>query len=104
MAIIIKQNDTRDALKATLSNENGAVDLTGCSVRFIMAKRKRIKVDRPPVIEDAINGIVWFVFEQGDTDEANTFQAEFEVTFPDNRIETYPNNDYLTIEIKSDLG
>lgn len=104
MALIIKRNDTRGAIKATLSNENGVVDLTGCSVRFIMARRKRIKVDRQAIIEDALNGVAWFVFEQGDTDEAGTYQAEFEVTFTDNRVETFPNDGYITVEIKSDLG
>jgi hypothetical protein len=104
MAITIKRNDTRDAIKATLSNEKGVVDLTGCSIRFIMARRNKIKVDKPAIIEDTLNGVVWAIFDQGDTDEVGTFQAEFEVTFPDNRIATFPNNDYLMIEIKSDLG
>jgi hypothetical protein len=104
MTITIKRNDTRDALKATLSNESGPVDLTGATVRFLMSKRKTIKVDRAAQIKDAANGVVWMVFEQGDTDQDGLFNAEFEVTFPDNRIETFPNDGFISINIIKDLG
>jgi hypothetical protein len=102
--VTLKKNDTKVNIKATLSNESGPVNLTGCTVRFLMSKRKFIKTDREAIIKDAINGSVWFVFEQEDTSEVGTFQAEFEVTFPDNRIETFPNNGYILIDIQSDLG
>jgi hypothetical protein len=104
MAVNLKRNDTKVNLKATLSNESGAVDLTGCSVRFLMSKRRTVKIDREALINDAPNGVVWFVFEAEDTAEQGTFQAEFEVTFPDSRVETFPNAGYITIEIQSDLG
>lgn len=102
--ITLKRNDTKDNIKATLSNESGPVDLTGCTVRFLMSKRGTVKVDKPAQIEDTVNGIVWVVFEQGDTDETGLYQAEFEVTNSDERIETFPNDSYILIEIKSDLG
>jgi hypothetical protein len=104
MTIYLKKNDTRDNIKATLSNESGPVDLTGASVRFLMSKRGVNKVDRQVQIQDAANGIVWMVFEQGDTDEQGLFQAEFEVTFPDARIETFPNDGFILINIINDLG
>lgn len=104
MAITIKRNDTRDAIKATLSNESGPVDLTGATVRFLMSKGSTVKVDRQAEIQDAVNGIVWMVFDQGDTDETGTFKAEFEVTFSDARIETFPNDSFILINIINDLG
>lgn len=102
--VTLKRNDTKDNIKATLSNESGPVDLTGATVRFLMSKRGTVKVDRTADIKDAVNGVVWIVFEQGDTDETGLYQAEFEVTFSDARIETFPNDSYILIEIKSDLG
>jgi hypothetical protein len=42
--------------------------------------------------------------EPGDTDTAGTYWAEFEVTFGDGRVETYPNRGYLTVNIEPDLG
>jgi transcriptional/translational regulatory protein YebC/TACO1 len=102
--VTIKRNDTKDNIKATLSNESGPVDLTGATVRFLMSKRGIVKVDRQAQIQDAVNGIVWMVFEQGDTDESGSFQAEFEVTFPDARVETFPNDSFILINIINDLG
>jgi hypothetical protein len=104
VTITIKRNDTKDNIKATLSNEKGAVNLTDCSIRFIMAKRGVMKVDRLVQPQDAANGVVWMVFEQGDTNEIGLFQAEFEVTFSDGRIETFPNDSFILINIISDLG
>jgi transcriptional/translational regulatory protein YebC/TACO1 len=104
MMITLKKNDTKDNIKATLSNESGPVELTGATVRFLMSKRGTIKVDRQAQIQDAVNGVVWMVFEQGDTNETGLFQAEFEVTFPDARIETFPNDSFILIDIINDLG
>ena len=104
VTVTIKRNDTKDNIKATLSNESGPVDLTGATVRFLMSKRGIVKVDRQVQIQDAVNGIVWMVFDQGDTNETGSFQAEFEVTFPDARIETFPNDGFILINIINDLG
>lgn len=104
MTITIKKNDTRDAIKATLSNESGPVNLTDATVRFLMSKRGTIKVDRQAQIQDASAGIVWAIFETGDTDETGLFQAEFEVSFSDGRIGTFPSDGYILIQIINDLG
>jgi hypothetical protein len=104
VTITIKRNDTRDAIKATLSNESGTVDLTGATVRFLMSRRGVNKIDRQSQIQDAAAGIVWATFEIGDTDETGLFQAEFEVTFSDGRIETFPNDSFILIDIINDLG
>jgi transcriptional/translational regulatory protein YebC/TACO1 len=104
VTVTIKRNDTKDNIKATLSNESGPIDLTGATVRFLMSQRGTVKVDRPAQIQDAVNGIVWMVFDQGDTDQSGSFQAEFEVTFSDARIETFPNDSFILINIINDLG
>lgn len=107
MTFQIKRNDTRVNLKATLSNESGPVNLTGCTVRFFMAPylKNGLKIiNREAQIVDAPQGIVWFVFEDGDTRETGLYKAELQVTFPDGRRETFPNTGYIAIEIQSDLG
>lgn len=104
MTVTLKRNDTKVNVKATLSNESGPVNLTDCSVRFLMSKQGKNKVAREALIQDAVNGIVWFVFEQGDTSESGRFEAEFEVTFSDARIETFPSDGYILIDILTDLG
>jgi hypothetical protein len=106
MMVILKRNDTKKPLKAVLSNESGPIDLTGCTVRFIMsdAMTRVTKINREALIQDAGNGTVWVVFEQGDTDTPGTFKAEFKLTYSDYRVETFPDNGYIFIEIQKDLG
>ncbi|WP_176222087.1 BppU family phage baseplate upper protein [Tuberibacillus sp. Marseille-P3662] len=106
MTFKIKQNDTKIALKAVLENESGAIDLTGATVRFLMSNYSRSEniIDGLGDIKDAVNGEVWYVFSYDETDQAGIFKAEFEATFSDGRIETFPTEDYLTIEIIQDLG
>lgn len=104
--VTLKRGDTRTAIKATLLSPAGtAVDLTGATVKFIMADlRGVVKINRAAQVQDALNGVVWFIFEPPETDVAGTYRGEFEVMFGDGRKETYPNDDYLTVEIKPDLG
>lgn len=102
-----KRGDTRTAIKATLKDaKEQPVDLTNCRVKFIMTKigGKTAKINREAIIKDAANGIVWFVFEANEVDEAGTYRAEFEVTYADGRVETFPNADYITIIISPDLN
>lgn len=104
--VVLKRNDTKKPLKAVLSNESGPIDLTGCTVRFIMsnAATKIAKINREVLIQDATNGTVWVVFEDGETDTPGSYKAEFKVTYSDFRIETFPEDGYITIEIQKDLG
>lgn len=102
--LTLKRNDTRSAIKATLSNESGPVDLTGATVRFLMSKIGKLKVNKQSIIQDALSGIVLVVFDNGDTNESGLFQGEFEITYSDSSVETFPNDGYVLIEIKPDLG
>ena len=105
MTFTIKQGDTRKPLKVELSDYNGLVDLTGCTVRFLMTTHNyELIIDQKAEIRDAINGQAWHVFGFGDTDQPGMFRGEFEVTFPDFKKETYPESDYILININKDLG
>ncbi len=98
----IKRNDTSPALEYTLSP---AVDLTGATVRFHMKDSSgAIKVDAAATIKTANPGVVQYDFTAADTDTEGTFTAEFEVTYGDGSIETFPNDGYITVVIKADLA
>lgn len=101
-----KRGDYRAAIKASLKDASGqAVNLTNCNVKFLMADlRGKVKINRNALIQDAINGIMWFVFEANEVDEAGAFRGEFEVTYADGRVETFPNEGYINVQINSDLG
>ena len=97
--LTIKRGDTGFGIKATLSNTQGCVDLTDASVLFLFDK-----FEIPSEVIDAENGEVIVFFERTHTEDAGFYNAEFEVQFPDGRVETFPSNGYLKIHITSDLG
>lgn len=97
--ITIKRGDTGIGIKATLFNEKGNVNLTDTDVLFLMHNHV-IKAD----LEDAENGKVKVFFNSINTENTGIYYAEFEVRFPDGRIETFPNDSYLKIRIIDDLG
>ena len=107
MKFYIKQNDTAPILAATLkdADENG-VDLDGSSVRFHMREvgSTTAKVDAAATLVNSSTGEVKYTWSSGDTDTIGSYQAEFEVTFADSSIETFPNNGYIRIEIIDDIA
>ena len=95
MAFTIKQNDTAPSLKATLKDGSGTViDLTNATVRFHMKAvgATTTKTDRASSVIDATN------------DTVGTYTAEFEVTYSDGTIETFPNDSYLTVIIRAEIS
>jgi len=106
MSFYIKENDTTPSIRATLKNGNDvAVDLTNATVRFHMRKfgKTSALVDAAAVIINAEAGVVQYNWIGSDTTATGSFQAEFEVTYPDSTIETFPNSDFIRITITDDI-
>ena len=107
MTFYIKRNDTSPAMLATLQDASGtAVDITAASVRFHMwpISSKVVKVDAAAAIVTALDGLVQYDWVGADTDAIGSYQAEFEVTYADATIETFPNDGYIRVEIISDIA
>jgi len=106
MAFNIKQNDTSPSLQATLKDASGtAIALTGASVRFHMkALDGTVKVDAAMAITNASGGVVQYNWQTGDTNTVGSYSVEFEVTYSDSTIETFPNNQNLTISVVRELN
>jgi hypothetical protein len=104
--VTIKRGDTRHAIRAILKDSSGSpVNLTGCTVTFCMAPLGRSAVvSREVDIHDTAGGEVWVVFAPGETDISGVYRAEFRVTYPDGRKETFPNSGYLAIQILDNLS
>ena len=106
MSFYIKQNDTVPSLRAALKNGSGdAVDLTGATCQFHMRPigSTTITVDASAQIVTEATGIVQYNWIAADTDTVGSYQAEFEVTYSDGTIETFPNNGYIRVEITDDI-
>jgi hypothetical protein len=106
MAFTIKQNDTSPALQATLKDYAGtAISLIGASVRFHMKDLSgSVIVDAAMTITNASGGVVRYNWQAADTDTAGTYSAEFEVTYSDLSVETFPNTDNIAIVITPELN
>lgn len=104
----LKRNDQLSVIRATLADANGAVDLSGATVRFHLQRRLTgtIKVDQPATVDIADAGQVSYAWAEGDTDTAGIYDAEWEVTFGDGRPLTFPNRpqDGIVVEIAEDFA
>lgn len=103
---VIRENDTREAIEAQLQDATGsAIDLSSISeLRFQMERRGNTVVDSVATVVDGANGKVKYDWADGDTDTAGTYQAEFRITFQDDSVLTVPNDDYITVEVTSEIN
>lgn len=107
MTVYIKQNDTSPAITAELRDADGQpVDLSGASVRFHMRKsgQNDVVVDQSASVVDSADALVRYAWADADTATAGVYQAEFEVTYADQSIETFPNAGFILIEITDDIA
>lgn len=99
----IKRGDTSPAIKYQLTLASGQT-LVGASAVFKMkgVNSDTLKVDAAADVDDSEN-VVSYAWVAADTDTDGTFQAEFEVTYADSKVETFPNEGYLQISVTPDL-
>lgn len=103
----IKQNDTSPAIqKICLDSTDTPVNVTGASVRFLMRQKgfDTVKVSGIGSVVDGAAGIIKYQWSAGDTDTAGVFEAEFEVTYADSTVETFPNSTYIDVKIIEEIG
>jgi len=107
MTFYIKQNDTAPSIRATLKDGDGdVINLTDATVRFHMRTigGTSTKVDASATVNSpATAGVVQYDWDAADTDTIGSFQAEFEVTYGNSKIESFPNNGYIRVEITDDI-
>lgn len=106
MAFYIKQNDTSPSVLATLKDATDtAVNLTAASVRIHMRDvAGSLKIDSAVEIINAQNGVIRYDWLAADTDTAGTYYVEFEVTYTDGAIETFPNTGKEVVIIQPELN
>ena len=103
----IKQDDTSPAIAGTLERPDGTVVvLTGATVRFHLRAQgaSATKVDAAATVVSGAAGSVKYDWQTGDTDTAGYFEAEWEVTFSDGSIETFPNYGHQPVRIYEQIA
>ena len=91
----LKQNNTKPSLAVQLLTDGSIVNLDGATVKFHMGT----VVDSQATIVDAATGTVRYDWASGDTAKNGMYEAEFKVTFSDGKVETFPNNGYMFVNI-----
>jgi hypothetical protein len=106
----IKQNDTASFLTRDLKDAFGSpVNVTGASVVFSMRVKPAgtMKITRQDgVIVNAGIGRVRYEWNSGDgdTNTADEYEGEFQVTYANGKIQTFPNDGHIPIVITDDVG
>lgn len=105
----IKEDDTTPAIEAKLTDANGLpVNLTGASVKFLMRVKPggSVKVNTGAVIVGtATNGRVKYAWTAANTDTADVYEAEWEVTYSDSTIQTFPGGkEFITVTVGDQIA
>jgi hypothetical protein len=111
----LKRGDTLDPVEITAKRgDNSLEDLNDVSVKFIMveAVSSLQKVNSDGFVSDVAGARIRYDWDPNDTNTAGTFNAEFQVTYPNGHslyptggVKTYPNgNEYIVVHIYPDLG
>jgi hypothetical protein len=108
----IKSYDSAPPIRATLEDGLGnRVDINGADVLFVMRhiwdpdthRRPGPQLFAKPANNDqagaGTEGDVSYEWEEGDTDIPGGYMAEWEVTFTDDTVETFPNAGHVRIAI-----
>lgn len=104
----IKRGDTAPTFRAQCLDDTTPVNLTtATSARLLMKSQNGdLIVAAPVTIEDQNTNPGWVhrAWVAGDTDTADAYRGEVEVTWSDGTVQTFPANGYVTILVLNDLG
>jgi hypothetical protein len=104
----IKQNDTRPAITAILTDANdAAVNLTGATIAFSMREEPAGTVKLSAVsanVTDSEAGQVSYNWASGNTDTATDYEAEFQVTFAGGAVQTFPGRNWIFVHVIDDIA
>jgi hypothetical protein len=111
----IKSGNTLPALTATLSDDAGVVNLSGCTVELLLSEapahltletvsQATLVFKHAGMVTSALTGGVAYQWAAGETDEPGSYLAEFKVTDALGRVKSYPTRGYILVLIKSSLG
>lgn len=112
MAFVMKRGDRRPYIPFQFFEPDGVtpLDVTGATVINIVVRLKGADPASAPVIKapvtmsDAPNGIGEYRWAVGDTDTADNYEYEFEITWPNAEPQTIPQDSFFDLVIIADAG
>ena len=102
----IKRNDFSPTIRVSLKDALGAyVNLNAATVVFKMQSLfGGAIISRDAVIFDTSEAVVEYVWQGTDTATSGSFRVEFEVTYADGKVETFPNSSFIRVQITDDIS
>ena len=99
--IFLKPGNTAPILIATLTDANGAIDLTGATVNLVIYEddAETEFLNTPVTVTDAPNGQVQYEWQLADVSTIGRYYYHFLVTFVSGKIAAVPNNEYENLLI-----
>ena len=96
------QGDTAPDLLATIHNADDpttVVNLTGATVRFQMRRPddRKFTINAPAEVVDATGGKVRYRWSQNDLTYPGDYAVQWEVTYPDSRVQTTAAASTITV-------
>jgi hypothetical protein len=103
----IKLGDTAPPIIAmALDADRNPVNLTDADVRFFARSIRgdELLIDGVATLSDSpTDGVMTYDWSDGVLEEEGGYYGEFEVTFSDDEVETFPDSGYITIAVLADL-
>lgn len=93
-------------IEAILKDRNGPINLTGCTVRFLMMRNGiAVNATQDGTVVDATEGHVSYAPAAADTDEVGWHEAQWEITVTNGGKKMYvPNGKYDTVYVQPKVG
>lgn len=95
------KNDDTVPLQATLPTDLS--DASSVEFRMSDTKGGSAIVSGSALIDDAAAGIVKYQWQAGETDRTGTFYMEWEVTYSDGGVETFPRRGFDVIRFYEEI-
>ncbi len=87
----INTGDLSPSVQAVLQNSDGSVvNLQNCTALFVMTQNDQTLFSKSASIIDAVNGIVKYDWQAGDTDYYGVCEGKFIVTLPNSLTQSFP--------------
>lgn len=117
-SFVIKANDSRPDLVATLEDASGPVDLTGATVQFRLAStvettdtcgdvtysKNAVLWTKSGTVTNATAGAVKFSWAAADTATPGYYLGEFVATFSGGSKQSFPTSGYIPVVIRESLS
>lgn len=102
--ITVKRSDVGVVFTDTLTANDVAVNLTTATVLFVLRHSSGTVISKTAVIVSAAAGTVSYTTVTSDLSTAGKYRQEWQATFGDGRVYTFPSDGWNTVNVIDDLN